>query len=262
MSDPLVLRTTFNGAAREYDAIRPGYPAQLIEDVVTYAGIPQNAQALEIGCGTGQATRPFAQRGYNILCLDIGADLLAIAAQNLSEYPNVRFKNIAFEQWSAQVGQYHLIYSATAFHWIPREIGYPKSALSLRPGGALAIFSNMHPRPFTDFFLEVQPIYKEHVPEWQEPQVGLLTEVEIQSQLEYIRSTGLFASVAAYTYPWTRTYTTTDYLRLLNTYSNHRSLEEGRRRSLYQSISGLIERRYGGFVVKPYLSVLYLAIKA
>lgn len=255
------LRESFNSAAQDYDAVRPGYPAALIEDVVTLSGIPPQGQALEIGCGTGQATLPMAQRGYHILCLDIGPELLAIAQEKLRDFPNVRFQNISFEKWSARVGAYDLVFSATAFHWIPREIGYPKAALALRPGGALAVFSNMHTHPYSEFFEAVQPIYEQLVPEWKDPVDRPSDEAQIQSTVEYIRSTGLFLSVTTRTYSWSCTYTTSEYLRLLNTYSNHLRLEEGRRRSLYQDIAGLIERRFNGKVERPYLSVLYLCKK-
>lgn len=36
-------------------------------------------------------------------------------------------------------------YSATAFHWIPEEIGYPKVIQMLKPHGTLALFWN---KPF------------------------------------------------------------------------------------------------------------------
>lgn len=261
MSEKEKLRETFNSAAREYDAIRPGYPEALIVDVISLSGIPENGRALEIGCGTGQATLAFARRGYSILCLDIGAELLAIAREKLSDFPKVSFKNIAFEEWPARVGAFDLVYSATAFHWIPPEIGYPKAALALKPGGALAIIINEHPRPFDGFFADVQPIYRQFVPEWGDPYDRPTTEAEIRTTADYIESTGLFETLSVRTYPWTRTYSTEEYLRLLNTYSGHLRLEPGRRRSLYQSMAELIMRRYGGKVEKPYITVLYLAIK-
>ena len=34
------LRTTFNDVARLYDEARPGYPEQLIEDVISLSAIP------------------------------------------------------------------------------------------------------------------------------------------------------------------------------------------------------------------------------
>jgi len=255
------LRATFNSTALEYDAIRPSYPPELLDDLISLSGIPSGGQALEIGCGTGQATLPIARRGYQIKCLDIGPDMLAIAREKLREFPNVSFENVSFEDWSTLTGAYDLVYSATAFHWIPREVAYPKAAQALKSGGALAIFSNEHPRPYSGFFTEVQPIHQRLVPEWKGPAGRPPTELEIQFNIGYIRSTGLFSSVEFRTYSWTQEYTTAQYIRLLNTYSNYLLLEEGRRQTLYQSIANLIERRYGGRVEKPYLAVLYLGRK-
>ena len=261
----ITLRTIFNSAASEYDAIRPGYPDALIEDVITLSSLPENPRLLEIGCGTGQATRSFAPRGYEILCLDIGPDLIARAQENLRAFPRVRFENVSFENWEAEPQPFDLVYSATAFHWIPPAVGYPKAAHVLRPGGTLAVFSNEHPYIYTGFFDEVQAVYNRLVPEWQvegKPAPARLhTNDEIHAEAAFIDSMGLFAPVIVRTYPWKRTYTTAEYLILLNTYSNHRNLEEPRRQTLYQSIADLIERRYGGRVEKEYLGVLFLARK-
>lgn len=252
------LRTTFNQAPGDYNAVRPGYPDQLFEDVVALSGIPPGGQALEIGCGTGQATLPFAQRGYHILCLDIGADLLAIAAANLHAYPQVHFEHVSFEDWTVNAGAYDLVYAATSFHWVPREIGYPKAVLALKPGGALAVFSNAHPRFYTDFFAEVQPVYRQYMPDQLDPRQRPTTDEEIEEQSRYMQSTGLFSSVEVRTYPWTKTYTTREYIQLLNTYSDHRALPEERRRGLYQAIADLIDSHYEGKVERPYLTELFL----
>lgn len=255
------LRETFNSAADDYNAIRPGYPEQLFADVVTFSGIPENGQALEIGCGPGQATLPFARMGYNILCLDIGPDLLVLAAENLRAFPNVRFENIAFEDWPLQAGAYDLVYAATSFHWVAREIGYPKAAQALRPGGALAIFANTHPSPFSGFFEEVQPIYDRYLPEAGDQRNRPNTADQIEMEAASIRATGLFSTVEVRTYPWSKNFTTVEYLRLLNTYSGHRAIPEERRRDLYQAIAGLIDGRFDGQVERPYLTELYLARK-
>ena len=86
MSDYSFLRTTFNTVAREYDAVRPGYPQALIEDLISLSGLPPAGSCLEVGCGTGQATLPFAVRGYRILSLDMGADMLSVAREKFRPY--------------------------------------------------------------------------------------------------------------------------------------------------------------------------------
>ncbi len=107
----------------------------------------------------------------------------------------------------------------------------------------------------------MQPVYRRLVPEWKGPAEKIGIEREIQAQVRTISDTQLFHSVIVRTYPWSQTYTTAEYLRLLSTYSDHIQLEENRRRGLYQAIGDLIERRYGGLVERPYLTVLYLSLK-
>ena len=55
----------FGMVAEAYERFRPGYPAELFDVVMTYAGRPVRT-ALEIGAGTGKATRLFAQRGIAV----------------------------------------------------------------------------------------------------------------------------------------------------------------------------------------------------
>jgi SAM-dependent methyltransferase len=84
---PISFRTSFNQVADDYHAVRPSYPPSLIKDVVSLAAIPSAGRILEIGCGTGQATIPFAERGYHMVCLDIGPALAALAEQKCRPYP-------------------------------------------------------------------------------------------------------------------------------------------------------------------------------
>jgi len=53
---------SFGEIAEAYERFRAGYPVQLFDMVMAYAGQPART-ALEIGAGTGKATRLFAQRG-------------------------------------------------------------------------------------------------------------------------------------------------------------------------------------------------------
>lgn len=255
------LPTIFDQVAHDYNEVRPGYPEELIEDIILISNISQGDRILEIGCGTGQATIPFAKRGYSMLCLDIGKELITIAHKNCRQYPNVRFQNVSFENWKPKVNSFDLAISATAFHWIPPEIGYPKVAQVLKDSGHLAIFSNLHPRPLTSFFQVVQKVYQRIVPELKEPNSKPSTEEEIKATEDYINRTGLFEKVLVKQYPWSKVYNKGQYLKLLNTYSGHRNLDENRRSKLFADIGALIEEEFGGSITRPYLSVLYLAKK-
>lgn len=254
-------RSSFDEASHEYDEVRPGYPDELIEDVIGIAGVPKGGKVLEVGCGTGQATVPFAKLGYLMLCLDVGKELVEIAREKCKNYTNVEIRNLSFEDWEPERGAFDLLISATAFHWIPQEIGYPKAAGVLKDTGFIALFWNMHPTPYTGFFEDVQRIYQRVVPEWEDPRNQLRTENKIQEREDYINQTDLFEKVEVRTYPWSKVYNTSQYLTLLDTYSDHRSLDDRRRHQLYVGIRALIEEKYGSRVTRPYLSVLYIAKK-
>ena len=254
-------RATFDQAARDYDAIRPGYPAELIEDTIAISAIPAGGRVLEVGCGTGQATMPFAARGYRMLCLDIGEQLIALARQKFHAYPSVEFAVAAFEDWPLQERAFDLLISATAWHWVPPEIGYAKAARALKAGGAIAIFANHHPAPSTGFFVANEPIYRSIVPEWQQPDTRPAPDEQGQTTAAWIDRTREFEPVVTKRYSWSRDYTRDEYIQLLNTYSNHLSLEPKRRARLHAALGKLIDDEFGGVVARPYLSTLYLAKK-
>jgi len=257
----MFLRNIFDQVALDYDKVRPGYPNNLIEDIISISTIPKEGRILEIGCGTRQATVPFAKLGYSMTCLDIGKELAKFATKKCKNYPKVKIHSISFEDWQPKLNTFDLVISATAFHWIQPEIGYPKVAKVLNNSGYFAIFLNLHPRPYKGFFNKVQNIYNKVVPEWKSKDKKLSTEDNIISTENYINRTGLFEKVLIIKYPWVKKYKTQDYLRLLNTYSDHRNLQETRRVQLFEGIGELIDNKYGGTIIRPYLSVLYIARK-
>jgi hypothetical protein len=76
-----------------------------------------------------------------------------------------------------------------------------------------------------------------------------------------VARTGLFEQIRVEHYEWTREFTRDEYIRLLNSYSDHRSLDDERRARLFAGIGDVIGKEFGGRVTRPYLSVLYIAKK-
>ena len=69
---------TFGSVATDYERYRPGYPDDVVAEVLAYAGRPVTT-ALEIGAGTGKATRVFAGHGVRVTATDPDAAMLAEA---------------------------------------------------------------------------------------------------------------------------------------------------------------------------------------
>ena len=75
MSIDRTKRTSFDRVADTYEENRQDYPAELIDDILALSGIQQDGEILEIGCGPGNATIPFAKRGYKITAIELGEHL-------------------------------------------------------------------------------------------------------------------------------------------------------------------------------------------
>jgi SAM-dependent methyltransferase len=252
---------TFNDVAHLYDEVRPGYPDDLIEDVIRISGIPRGGRILEVGCGTGQVTLSFARRGYAMLCLDIGAQLVKIARTKCKPYPHVEIRRVAFEEWRPERNAFDLLVSGTAFHWVEPNVRYRKAAAVLKDTGYLALFWNRRPTPRTGFFQEVRTVYQQFAPRWDTPSDHQHTEATIRQRAQEIAETDLFEQVRVKRYPWSKTYSTDQYLKLLATQSGQQYIPKAQRTRLYAGIRRLIDEEYDGTVTRLLLSVLYIAKK-
>ncbi|WP_431676546.1 class I SAM-dependent methyltransferase [Kitasatospora sp. KL5] len=127
---------SFGTIAEAYERHRPGYPAELFDMVAAYAGRPL-LSALEIGAGTGKATRLFARRGVTVTATEPDGAMLAELRKHVP--PSVRTVQAAFED--LRPGEtYGLVYAAAALHWTNPEGRWPRTAALLEPGGVFASF--------------------------------------------------------------------------------------------------------------------------
>jgi SAM-dependent methyltransferase len=250
---------SFDPVADLYEKYRPGYPQELVDRLLEQAGISPSGRILEIGAGTGKATQLFAERGYPILCIEPGRNLAAIAARALKSYPGVQFEINRFEDWPELASTFDLVFSAQAFHWVPKEVGLSKAARVLTPGGYLGLFWNMSPGFKGRLADEIDQVYREIAPDLGSP-FSPTPEV-IQQRVRDIDASGCFGPVSVERFPWSAEYRTPEYLGLLNTYSDHLRLPEDIRQELFNNIGRVIDE-HGGSVEKPYIAVLYVAKKA
>jgi SAM-dependent methyltransferase len=125
---------SFGAMAQAYERFRPGYPPELFDLVMTYAGQPV-ATALEIGAGTGKATRLFAARGVAVTATEPDPAMLAELVKHVPA--NVTAVRARFEDLRPGA-VYGLVYAAAALHWTSPEGRWPRVAALLGPGGVFA----------------------------------------------------------------------------------------------------------------------------
>lgn len=133
-------RALFDGVAGQYQASRPGYPAELAEFITGTAGLRPGSAVLEVGCGTGQLTGLLAGCGFAVTAIDLGPAMIVTARQRPG-CSRVSFAAVTFEDLDEPARSFDLVISATAFHWIDPDVKFIKPARLLRPGGWLALVS-------------------------------------------------------------------------------------------------------------------------
>lgn len=170
-SDREALRVVFDQDALLYDRARPRYPDVVFDTVdrtLAQARARQPSlgrRVLEIGCGTGQATVPLAVRAYDVLAVELGAELAQVARDHLAGFSNAEVITADVEQWDGPPGGFDLMLSATAFHWLDPDTRLGRVARLLRPGGVIALIRTIHiAGPSDEFFAASQHCYEQWDP--------------------------------------------------------------------------------------------------
>lgn len=252
------LSRTFDEDAELYDRARPGYPAELFDDLDALAGTGPGCRVLEVGAGTGKATVPLAERGCRITAVELGPEMAAVARRNLARFGAVEVVTADFETWPLPPEPFDAVVSATAFHWIDPAVRMVRAADALRPGGALAVVATQHVAGGSEeFFVEVQGCYERFDPATPPGLRPLAADdVDTSDHAAEVARSGRFGPVAVRRYEWDLAYTTAEYLDVLRTYSGHRALPSAARQGLLGCVAGLIDGRYGGRITKRYLTEL------
>jgi len=125
----------FSGVAAGYRAFRPRYPAALFEWLADAA--PSRERAVDLGCGTGQASVALAERFAEVIALDPSADQI----ERAEPHPRVRYGVAPAEATGLPDASVDLAIAAQALHWFDPALLYPELARIGRPGALFAAFT-------------------------------------------------------------------------------------------------------------------------
>ena len=120
-----------------YDAARPGHAARIYEILVERCGLQAGTRVLEVGPGTGQATRSLVQLGAQpLVALEPNAALAAYLDDSLGGRVDIWV--VALEDAELPDRHFDLAVAASSFHWVEEEPGLSTLFDAVRPGGWFA----------------------------------------------------------------------------------------------------------------------------
>ena len=126
----------FGTAAESYERFRPRYPDEVVDRTVRYAARPVRT-AVEVGAGTGKATRAFASRDIAVTAIEPDPEMFSVLERETARLPVTPVRS-TYEKYDG--GPVDLLYAAAAMHWTTPTSRWTHAARLLVPGGAVAVF--------------------------------------------------------------------------------------------------------------------------
>lgn len=255
-------KNVFREIIDDYEIARPGYTPELYNDIIEYSMIKNDAKILEIGSGPGQATEYFVKNQYDITGLEISEKQVQFLLDRYCKYHNFNSICSTFEDYNCLNETYNLIFSATAFHWIKPEIGYPKAYNLLKRNGVMAVFWHLASiiEPKTEMLNQIRNIYRKYAPKLDD-YISLDEAEDLHNlRISQIQINNLFNNPVSKIYRWDDEYTTERYLRLMNSYSDFHDIDNDKQKAILDSAADYIGSK-GGKIIVPQEVRLYMVKK-
>ncbi|MBO0693704.1 MAG: methyltransferase domain-containing protein [Acidimicrobiaceae bacterium] len=258
-SDRRDLGRVFNEVPELYDRVRPGYPDTLFRDLAAITGMDERSRVLEVGCGTGQATRSLARLGCEVTAVEPGEGMAALARRHLAGFANVEIETSTFEDWDDRDRRFDVLLAAASWHWVDPTIGWRRAHEVLRPGGWMALAGNVVVRRpgEPEVYAETADLHQRFAPgnpDWGHPP----TEQEVRATDEgwgpiVGPDEGLFGPTVVRWYAAAQHVDGDGFAALLRSASIYRNLEPDVREALLGAIAERIRTTMGDRATRHYL---------
>ncbi len=134
------MSKSFNKIAKQYDKLRLSYPLELYEEIFSFCG--KIKTALEIGIGTGKATKKFLESGIDVTAIEPSFEMLNIACEKYNSFQNFHPLIMSFEEFFSENShqKFDLVFAASSFQWIKRDDRLNMISSLIKPKGFFVRF--------------------------------------------------------------------------------------------------------------------------
>jgi SAM-dependent methyltransferase len=243
---------SFGDDAQQYDRIRPSYPETMVDVLVQ--GDPTTV--LDVGCGTGIASRLFMARGCEVLGLEPDERMAKVARTY-----GLTVEIGTIEDFEPGRRLFDLLVAGQSWHWVDPPRGARKASQVLRPGGRIGLFWNQA-HAGVEVRDAIVGTYERHAPALGRHSVllGMRGDELYETIAESLKVDHRFHDVAIDTFNHHHTYTTDEWIELSTTHSDHRTLPPDQLAALLADLRTAIEAS-GGIVPVRYETLLVTGLR-
>jgi SAM-dependent methyltransferase len=249
----------FDQEAERYDRCRPRYPDAVFDALL--GPEPSGLKVLDVGCGTGIASRLMAERGAQVLGVEVAPRMAEIARSY-----GMDVELGAFEDWEPAGRTFDRVTSAQAWHWLDLPVATEKAASVLPPGGRICLIWNAGSPPddLADALAEVyalalpsniHTVYRGYAAHRSTDRRSGLT-----SEVDSIDGVPAFDAPTETWFPWSHTYQREEWLEQLLSRSDHTALDPAVQKRLFEGIGATLDD-FGGSFVMNFETVLITATR-
>jgi SAM-dependent methyltransferase len=249
----------FGQEAERYDRLRPRYPDAVVDALLGLE--PAGLKVLDVGCGTGIASRLMAERGAEVLGVELAPRMAEIARSH-----GIDVEVGAFEDWEPAGRTFDRVVSAQAWHWLDLPVATAKAASVLRPGARLCLIwsAGSHSDDLADALDEVygnvlpSPVHT--VFRGYAANRSTDRRSGLEKELAAITAVPHFDAPTEQWFPWTQTYDRNEWLEQKLTCSDHTALDPDLQERLFEGIATVVDE-FGGSFVMNFETVLVTATR-
>ncbi|HEX6981489.1 MAG TPA: class I SAM-dependent methyltransferase [Balneolaceae bacterium] len=128
----------FTEKSEAYAKYRPGYPAEAINAILDPFKAQKTIKIIDIGAGTGIASRLMAERGALVTAIEPNGSMIASARS----HERVNYIQARAECTPVDTNSADIVTSFQAFHWFNFKKSLKEFNRILKPGGKLALVWN------------------------------------------------------------------------------------------------------------------------
>jgi SAM-dependent methyltransferase len=125
--------------------------------------IPRGSRVLELGCSAGDDSAYFAERGHEVIGLDVSVPLIDIAAQRYADHVNLEFRRADLTKPFGVSGQsMDAVYARLSLHYFDHTTTmrvFSEIAWVMRTGGTFAFACRSTADPLFGKGEEIEPNY-------------------------------------------------------------------------------------------------------